>query len=163
MTTETNSKGKTMQNSGYFKLEQRENNTVLYPGRDGCRTLLLRKDVTREQVRITLGDLPSGSHNRWNIAKQRVRVAGLVSQGKTMTTTTDKITRVMFTYTMMCNGMWVERSGAQSYETLDQLESELGKTELSRLRDIAYANGMCGMWYNADNGRNVFVNGVEVN
>ena len=82
---------------------------------------------------------------------------------KMNTATQSRITRVNFTYAID-GGLWIEREdGSRRWETFASITAEHGEQEAGRLRKIAYADGMTGMWYNADNGRNVFVNGEEVN
>jgi len=81
----------------------------------------------------------------------------------TTTTATSRITRVNFTYAIT-GGMWIEREdGSCNWESFESLNAEHGPEETGRLLAIASPNGMTGMWYNADNGRNVYVNGKEVN
>lgn len=76
---------------------------------------------------------------------------------------TIKITRVCFTYALP-DGLWIEREdGTRNWEHDGALYRELGPAELTRLSKIAHTDGMTGMWHNADNGHNVFVNGQEVN
>jgi len=77
--------------------------------------------------------------------------------------TKHNITRVNFTYAIN-GGMWIERAdGYREWMTFEAIADEIGRCEADRLSHIAYANGMTGMWYNAANGRNVYVNGQEVN
>ena len=81
----------------------------------------------------------------------------------TRTQTKPRIARVCFTYTMP-DGLWIERAdGTRSWEHRDAIRKVLGLNERTRLYSIAMADGMTGMWMNVDNGRNVFVDGVEVN
>lgn len=62
---------------GYFRLERRANNMVVYLAKESQRTLTVPTGTTREQVAIALGDLPSGSHNRYELARERLKEAGL--------------------------------------------------------------------------------------
>ena len=64
-------------NPGYFRLERRAKNDVVYLAQDSQRTLTVPTGTTREQVAAALGELPSGSHNRYEVARQRLRDAGL--------------------------------------------------------------------------------------
>lgn len=74
-----------------------------------------------------------------------------------------EITRVCFTYALP-GGMWIERvSGDRSWETFEAIAAEVGHPKAEQLKHIATHHGMTGMWYNAKNGRNVYVNGIEVN
>lgn len=60
------------------------------------------------------------------------------------------IVRVNFTFAIV-GGMWIERAnGDRSWEAFATIEREVGKTESDRLYRIAYASGMCGMWYDAN-------------
>lgn len=78
-------------------------------------------------------------------------------------TTARKITAVNFTYAF-ADGLWVRREdGSSTWLHFDALTREVGATEAARLRKVAYANGMTGMWYNAANSRNCYVNGELVN
>ena len=61
----------------YFRIERRDSNAVLYLGRSS-KTLSLRRDVTRNEVRNAIDDLPSGTHDRRRLVNERLRAAGLV-------------------------------------------------------------------------------------
>lgn len=73
------------------------------------------------------------------------------------------ITQVNFTFALP-GMLWIKREDG-SRECVDHiaLVEEVGEVEAARLNKVAYHNGMTGMWYNARNGGNVFVNGQEVN
>ena len=74
----------------------------------------------------------------------------------------EHIVAVNFTYALP-EGMWVERrSGSKSWMHFNALRDEVGDKELARLRIFADGNGMTGMWYNADSGKNCFEAGVRV-
>lgn len=80
---------------------------------------------------------------------------------------------VAVNFTFACpGGLWVRREGRMTSDGFkqetqwvpdSQLIKEVGEQEAKRLHKVAYANGMTGMWYNAENGRNCYVNGVLVN
>jgi hypothetical protein len=77
--------------------------------------------------------------------------------------TASKIIAVNFTYACP-DGLWVRREdGTSTWLHAGQLIKEVGERECSRLVKVAMANGMTGMWYNATNGRNCYVNGELVN
>lgn len=81
----------------------------------------------------------------------------------TATTTKNRIARVNFTYAIP-GGMWVERcNSCREWLTFEAIAAEVGRCEADRLSHIATRGGMTGMWYNADNGQNVYVDGKEVN
>lgn len=69
-------------NPGYFRVERRPACHVLYLAKDGQQGITLRAGVTEAQVREALGHLPSGSHNRWAIAHERLQAAGLLGPGR---------------------------------------------------------------------------------
>ena len=73
------------------------------------------------------------------------------------------ITQVNFTWSIP-GGLWVRRGSEQGeWIDMESLVAEVGAAEARRLQDVAYHNGMTGMWYNARNGGNVYANGQEVN
>lgn len=77
--------------------------------------------------------------------------------------TRSKIIAVNFTFACP-GGMWVRReNGDSTWLPSAALLAEVGEVEFARLNSIAHANGMTGMWYNATNGRNCYVNGELVN
>ena len=72
------------------------------------------------------------------------------------------IAQVNFTYAIP-GGMWIRRADATtSWETFESIIREVGEEECQRLRHVAHEGGMCGMWYHAATGNNVYVNGVYV-
>lgn len=78
-------------------------------------------------------------------------------------TASKKIVAVNFTFAMP-GGMHVRyEDGSQEWLTFSQIEKAYGPGHCSVLYKRAYANGMTGMWYNAANGRNCYVDGVLVN
>lgn len=65
--------------TAYFRLERRAKSTVLYLSREGGKgAIRLPHEVTREQIRDLIGDVPSGEHGRRQIVMDRLRGAGLV-------------------------------------------------------------------------------------
>ena len=70
----------TKHNAGHFTIRRFGDHSILYLALQGTKTLTLRDDVTRAQVRAALGHLPSGSHDRWRKARARVAAAGLTEQ-----------------------------------------------------------------------------------
>lgn len=73
--------------------------------------------------------------------------------------TYSRIIRVNFTFSLE-GGLWVYReNGRSGWITWAALLSEVGHEEKERLANIAYANGMTGMWYDTETGRNSCVDG----
>jgi hypothetical protein len=73
------------------------------------------------------------------------------------------ITQVNFTFALP-DGLWLKfDDGSSTWSHYTAIIKAHGKAEYDRLKKIAYANGMTGMWYNARNGGNVYANGQEVN
>lgn len=69
-----------------------------------------------------------------------------------MNATIDTITQVNFSWAIP-GGLWVRRAnGQQDWIDIESLVLEVGAAEAKRLQDVAYHNGMTGMWYNARNG-----------
>jgi hypothetical protein len=56
------------------------------------------------------------------------------------------IVKVNFTFALT-GGMWIEReNGSKSWESSETLLQEVGQEELTRISNIAYNNGFCGVW-----------------
>ena len=106
-------------------------------------------------------------HTDYAVPMNEVRVASgrtaMLKDAESKEVTSTKITRVNFTC-VIAGGMWLElANGSRRWEANESIIKEVGKDEFERLLKIAMHDGMTGMWYNADNGRNVFDNGLEVN
>lgn len=72
------------------------------------------------------------------------------------------IIAVNFTWAIP-GGMWLrDDSGAKRWETFEAIEAEFGAEKLAQFKRSAHINGMCGMWYFADDGQNVYVGGKAV-